>query len=79
MAECHSLAAQIGCEVRTVETPGGGHIHYCWPCRGFDWELLDPPVSGSLAGLLNQLRDLTAHRCYAIGRPASMVRQQRSA
>lgn len=75
LAECQGLAEQIGCEVRTLETPSGGHISYCWPMRGFDWELLDPPVSGSLSGLLQQLRDLTEHREYTIGRPASQVRR----
>lgn len=54
-SECHKLAARLGCICKSMEAPGGMHICYVWPARGFDWELVDPPVAGSWAGLRERL------------------------
>lgn len=45
------LALCLGLRIGTICTPWGGRTYFLWPDDGFAWEMADPPISQTWAGM----------------------------
>jgi hypothetical protein len=54
--ECMALARDLGCICKVILRDDGGRLVYLWPRDGFDWEIVDPPIAVSWAGMLAVLQ-----------------------
>lgn len=55
-AECVALARALGCQCKVILRADGGRLVYLWPINGFDWEIVDPPITNSWPAMLSVLQ-----------------------